>query len=115
LTSRRVTTFSPAFDVKETPESFVLKADLPGVDETKLEIAVHHGVLTVSGRREAEQRKEGEAYSIYEREFGSFTRRFTLPEIADDDRVDAKLEHGVLTLTIAKRAEVQPKKIAIKR
>ena len=107
--------FAPAFEVKETPDAFVLKADLPGVAEDKLEVSVDKSVLTVSGSREAEARKEDEAYSIYERQFGTFTRSFQLPDTADGERVEAKLESGVLTLTIGKKAEAKPRKIAIKR
>jgi HSP20 family protein len=107
--------FSPTFEVKETTEAFVLKADLPGVEEKDLDIAVHNGVMTVSGSRQAEDRKEGESYALYERQFGSFSRSFALPEVADGDRIDAELKNGVLTLTIGKRAEAKPRKIAIKK
>lgn len=105
--------FTPAFEVKETPEAYVLKADLPGVAEGDLDIAIHNHVLTVSGSRSAEERKDGEAYSIYERRFGSFTRSFQLPELADGDKIEAKLESGVLTLTVGKKAEAKPRKIAV--
>jgi HSP20 family protein len=113
FTGRPASAFSPAFEVKETSDSFVLKADVPGVDEKDLDVAVHNGVLTVSGSRSAEERKEGESYAIYERQFGSFSRSFALPEMADGDRVEAKLVNGVLSLTIAKKAEAKPRKIAI--
>lgn len=110
---RQVSAFAPAFEVKETTEAFVLKADLPGVSESELDIAVHNNVLSVSGSRQAEERKDGENYALYERQFGSFTRSFSLPETADGERIAAKLEHGVLTLTIAKKAEAKPRKIAL--
>jgi HSP20 family protein len=93
----------------------VLKADLPGVAEDKLDVSVDKSILTVTGAREAEERKEDENYSIYERRFGTFTRSFELPATADGERVDAKLEAGVLTLTIGKKAEAKPRKISIKR
>jgi HSP20 family protein len=112
---RRVSAFAPAFEVKETNEAFVVKADLPGVEEKDLDIAVHNGVLTVSGSRSAEERREGEAFALYERQYGSFTRSFALPDIADGDRIDAKLDSGVLMLTIPKKAEAKPKKIALKK
>jgi len=115
FSGRPVSAFSPAFEVKETNEAFVLKADLPGVAEADLDIAVHNNVLTISGSRAAEERKEGESYAVYERQFGSFSRAFSLPDMADGDRVEAKLEHGVLTLTIAKKAEAKPRKIALKK
>jgi HSP20 family protein len=113
FTGRPASAFSPAFEVKETKDSFVIKADVPGVEEKDLDVAVHNGTLTVSGSRSAEERKDGESYAIYERQYGSFSRSFALPEMADGDRVEAKLANGVLTLTIAKKAEAKPRKIAI--
>ena len=112
---RPQTAFSPAFEVKETTESFVLKADLPGVAEADLDIGVHNSVLTVSGSRQAEERKEGETFALYERQYGSFSRSFALPEMADGERIEAKLDNGVLTLTIAKKAAAKPRKIALKK
>jgi HSP20 family protein len=109
----RPSAFSPTFEVKETPDAFVVTADVPGVAEADLDIAVNDRVLTVSGARQAETRKDDEAYSLYERQYGSFTRSFALPDTADGERVAAKLDRGVLTLTIAKRAEAKPRKIAI--
>jgi len=112
---RPQTAFNPAFEVKETTDTFVLKADLPGVAEGDLDIGVHNSVLTVSGSRQAEERKEGESYALYERQFGSFSRSFALPEMADGERIEAKLDSGVLTLTIGKKAEAKPRKIALKK
>ena len=112
---QQVSAFVPAFEVKETNDAFVLKADIPGVTEAELDIAVHNSVLTVSGTRQAEERKEGEAFALYERQYGSFTRSFSLPDSADGDRIEAKLEAGVLTLTIAKRAQAKPRKIAVQK
>jgi HSP20 family protein len=112
---RGTSAFTPAFEVKETPDAYVLKADLPGVADGDLDIAIHNSVLTVSGSRAAEERKDGESYSIYERQFGSFTRSFQLPELADGDKIAAKLESGVLTLTVGKKAEAKPRKIAVNK
>ena len=112
---RPATAFAPRFEVKETTDAFVLKADLPGVAESDLDIAVHNNVLTVSGSRQAEERKDGETYSLHERQFGSFSRSFALPETADGERIEAKLDRGVLTLTIAKKAEAKPRKIAVSK
>ncbi|MDB4960661.1 MAG: heat shock protein Hsp20 [Myxococcales bacterium] len=112
---RPATAFAPSFEVKETSDAFIVKADLPGVSEADLDIAVHNNVLSVSGSRQAEERKEGESYALYERQFGSFTRSFSLPDMADGERIDAKLENGVLTLSIAKKAEAKPRKIAVKK
>jgi HSP20 family protein len=115
FSSRPASAFSPAFEVKETTDSFVLRADIPGVEEKDLDVAVHNGVLTVSGSRAAEERKEGESYALYERQYGSFSRSFALPELADGERIEAALANGVLTLTITKKAEAKPRKISIKK
>ena len=115
FTARPTSAFSPAFVVKETNDSFVLKADLPGVEEKDLDVAIHNGVLTVSGSRQSEERKDGESYALYERQYGSFSRSFSLPDMADGERIDAQLTNGVLTLTVAKKAEAKPRKIAIKK
>jgi HSP20 family protein len=111
----RPSAFSPAFEVKETTDAFVLRADVPGVDEKDVDIAVHNGVLTVSGSRAAEERKDGDSYVLYERQYGSFSRSFALPELADGERIDAALTNGVLTLSIAKKADAKPRKIAIRK
>ena len=113
--ARPASAFAPAFEVKETHDSFVLRADVPGVEEKDLDINVHSGVLTVSGTRQSEERKEGESYALYERQYGSFSRSFALPDMADADRVEANLANGVLTLTIGKKAEAKPRKIEIKK
>lgn len=106
-------TFNPAFEVKETADGYVFRADLPGVAERDLEMTLTQNRLTISGRREAEERKEGENFFAYERSFGSFTRAFTLPDGIDGDHVRADLKDGVLTVVVPKRAETQPRKIAI--
>jgi HSP20 family protein len=113
--ARQVSAFAPAFEVKETNDSFVVRADLPGLEEKDLDVSLHGGVLTVSGSRQAEDRSEGESYALYERQFGSFSRSFSLPDMADSERIEAKLDNGVLTLTIGKKAEAKPKKIALKK
>lgn len=108
-------TFAPSFEVKETADQFVVRADLPGVEEKDLDVSLHNGVLSVTGSRAGEQRKEGEAYYLYERQFGSFTRSFSLPDTADGEKVDARLANGVLTVTIGKRAEAKPRKISLSK
>lgn len=112
---QRPSAFVPSFEVKETEDSFVVRADLPGVKESDLDISLHNGVLSVSGTRTAEERREGESYYLYERQYGSFSRAFSLPETADGERIDAQLVEGVLTLTIGKRVEAKPRKINIKK
>lgn len=115
FSTRPASAFAPAFEVKETADMFVVRADVPGVAESDLDINVHNNVLTVSGSRAAEERKEGESFALYERQYGSFSRSFSLPDMADGERIEAKLENGVLELTIAKKAEAKPRKISLKK
>jgi HSP20 family protein len=106
-------TYYPHFDVKETRDGYLFKADVPGVKENDLDLSVTGNVLTISGRREEEQREEGEQYHALERTYGQFTRSFSLPEGVDTSNVKAELKDGVLTVQLGKRPEVQPRKIAI--
>jgi HSP20 family protein len=105
--------FVPAFEVKETQAAYVFKADLPGVDEKDLDISLHGDRLTIGGKRESERHQESDRFYAYERSYGSFSRSFTLPEGVDADHVVADLKQGVLTLTLPKRPEVQPRRITV--
>ena len=105
--------FIPAFEVKETKDAYIFKADLPGVKEGDLDITLTGGRLTISGKRETEQQEESDRFYAYERSYGSFTRSFTLPEGVDVDRVNAELKDGVLQLRLPKQPEMQPKRIQV--
>lgn len=112
--ARQMPMFAPMFEVKETKDAYVFKADLPGVREEDLELTLTGTRLTVSGKREAEERQEDDRYYAYERSYGSFSRSFTLPEGVDTESVDAALKDGVLSIRVAKMPEHQPKKISLK-
>ncbi len=105
--------FVPAFEVKETKDAYLVRADLPGVKEQDLDVSTTGHRLTVRGKREAERKDERDTYYLYERSYGSFARTLSLPEGADPGQVHAALADGVLTITVGKRAELQPKKIAV--
>lgn len=106
-------TYAPAFEVKETKDAFIFKADLPGVDEKDIEVTVTGDRIVVNGKRETEKREDSDRFYAYERSYGSFSRAFTLPEGVNTDAVNAELKSGVLTLTLPKRPEVQPKRIKV--
>src|SRR5688572_26356460 len=106
-------TFAPEFEVLERKDAYVFKADLPGVKQEDLDIQLTENRLTIAGKRESEERKEGERWYAFERQYGTFTRSFSLPEGVDAEHVRAELKDGVLTLIVPKRPEVQPKKIQI--
>lgn len=106
--------FNPAFEVKETKDAFIFKADIPGVKENDLEVSITGDRLMISGKREEEKKEENETVYAWERTYGTFTRSFMLPHGVDNSHIRAELKEGVLTLVLPKLAEVQPKKIAVK-
>ena len=105
--------FMPSFDVKETKDSYIFKADVPGVKDSDIEVSITGNRLNITGKRESEHKEQTDTYYAYERSYGDFTRSFTLPEGADTQSTVADLKDGVLTLTVKKQPEMQPKKIAI--
>lgn len=105
--------FAPDIEIKETKDAYVLRADLPGVKMDDIEVSVTGNRLTVSGKREEEQRREEDRFFAYERSYGSFSRSFVLPEGADLDKLQARLDNGVLEIAVPKRAEVQARRIQI--
>src|SRR5688572_21624259 len=105
---RQAETFVPRFEVRESKDSLVLKADLPGVKTDDLDVSVQANVLSISGRRQHEKATEEEHVHMVERTFGSFTRSFTLPEGVDTKGLEAELKDGVLTVTLPKVPEAKP-------
>ena len=111
---REAESFVPRFEVKETKEALILKADLPGVKTEDLDVSVQANVLSISGKREQEKKTEEEHFHMVERSFGSFTRSFTLPEAVDSKNLDAELKDGVLTVVLPKAPESKPQRVQIK-
>ena len=105
--------FAPDIEIKESKDAYSFKADLPGVQASDLEVSVMGNRLTVSGKREEEQRREDDRYFAYERSYGAFSRSFVLPEGADVDKLKADLKDGVLQIVVPKRAEVQARRVEI--
>ena len=103
----------PAMDLIETGEHFVLKADLPGMDEGDVSIEVENNVLTVSGERKTAHEEKHEGYYRLERATGAFARSLTLPEGIDADAVKATFDNGVLEVRIPKPVQAQPRKVQI--
>ncbi|MFB3101211.1 MAG: Hsp20/alpha crystallin family protein, partial [Gammaproteobacteria bacterium] len=104
----------PAVDIKEEEDRFVIYADLPGIDPKDIEITMDQGVLTLKGERSEETKEEREGYRRVERVSGSFYRRFSLPDTADSERIEAKGKNGVLEITLPKHEKVQARKITVK-
>jgi HSP20 family protein len=103
----------PAMDLVETADSFVLRADLPGLTEDDVKIEFDDGTLTVSGERKSEHEAKGEGYYRVERAFGSFSRSLTLPQGIDPEAVTASFDRGVLEVSIPKPEERKPRRIEI--
>lgn len=101
----RVTGFTPSVDVSEDDQKFELSADLPGVKQEDLDIQVEKDVLTIRGERKLE--RKGERVS------GAFSRAFTLPKHVDVEKIVASLKDGVLTVTLPKKPEAQPRQIKV--
>lgn len=105
----------PRVDVKEEGDRFVLYADLPGIDPDDIEVSMEKGLLTIKGERRSESSEETERYSRVERRYGSFHRRFALPDSADPEGIQAHGRNGVLEITIPKRPETAPRRIQVGR
>ena len=103
----------PPIDISEGEDAYEVSAEVPGVDPKDIEVSLEDGVLTVKGERTAQGHDEGLGYTRTERMYGSFYRRFTLPDTADADNISARTEHGVLKLHVPKKEKALPKKIAV--
>ncbi len=105
--------WTPSVDVIETDDAIKLKAELAGMDPKDINIEVQDNVLTVSGERRFEEEVKEDRYYRIERRYGSFSRSLVLPPTADENKVEAKYENGVLEITIPKTETAKPKKIAV--
>jgi HSP20 family protein len=102
--------WNPSFEVRESDNAYVFKADLPGTKPDDLDVCVVGNRLEVRGKRDQETEQDEGTYHTYERSYGSFARAFTLPETADLDKIRSDLKDGVLTLVIPKRAPSGPQR-----
>jgi HSP20 family protein len=105
--------WTPAVDIKEEDERFVLKADIPGVDPKDIDVTMADGVLTIKGERKHESEEEANGYKRVERSYGTFYRRFSLPDTANAEGVSAKGKDGVLEVSIPKQEKLQPRRITV--
>ena len=105
--------WAPAVDIKELADKFVIHADIPGVKPEDIEVSMEAGVLTVKGEKESEAKTEKEGYKRVERTFGSFYRRFSLPDSANGEAINANFKNGVLEIVLPKREAIKPKRINV--
>jgi HSP20 family protein len=108
-----LTAWSPALDVREDKDSFVIRAELPGLKREDIEISLQDGALVISGERTVEKVEEGVEVHRQERYYGKFQRALTLPEPVAAEKVKADYKDGVLTVTLPKTEEAKPKKIDV--
>jgi HSP20 family protein len=107
----------PAIDVREEEKQYGVMADLPGMSRDEVNVLVGDGILDISAKRQQESEEEKEGYVRKERGYYSFHRRLALPEDADEEGVDAKLDEGVLKLSIPKKKKEEKetkKKVEVK-
>lgn len=105
--------WSPAVDIFETPDSIVMKAELPGVSRDNIDIQVQDNTLTLKGERKFEREVTEENYHRIERSYGAFQRAFNLPTGVQQDKIRAVFKDGVLEVTMPKAEEAKPKQVKI--
>ncbi|HNW91568.1 MAG TPA: Hsp20/alpha crystallin family protein [bacterium] len=105
--------FSPPLDIAETENEILVRIELPGVQQSDIDVTVHDGVLTVKGEKKISKEDKNLQWHRVERDYGSFTRSLTLPNTINHESIKASHKDGVLTLTMAKREETKPRQIKI--
>ena len=107
------TSYAPPVDIYEDEHNITLKLDVPGIDEKDIDVRVENATLTVHGERKIEKEEKEENFRRVERQYGEFTRSFTLPSSVDLGQVTAHYDKGVLKINLAKKAEAKPKQIKV--
>src|ERR1700719_2081784 len=111
--SLTTTAFAPPVDVYEDAHNITLTIEVPGIDEKDIDVRIENNTLTVHGERKFEKEEKEENYRRVERQYGSFTRTFTLPSTVDHEKVAATYDKGVLKIALPKKAEAKPKQIKV--
>jgi HSP20 family protein len=112
-TSQLLSGWTPALDVYEDKENFIVKAELPGMKKEDIEVSLHSDSLSISGERKSETKEESADACRAERYFGRFQRTVTLPVPVAADKVKAQYKDGILTITLPKTEEAKPKQIDV--
>src|SRR5580692_10560379 len=107
------TGFAPPVDIYEDEHTITLKLEVPGIDEKDIDVRIENNTLTVHGERKIEKEEKEENFRRVERQYGSFTRSFTVPTTVDAEKVSANYDKGILKITLAKKAEAKPKQIKV--
>ena len=107
------TSFAPPVDIYEDEHSITVKMEVPGIDEKDIDVRIENNTLTVHGERKIEKEEKEENFRRVERQYGSFTRSFTLPSSVDTGQVSAHYDKGVLKISLVRKAEAKPKQIKV--
>jgi HSP20 family protein len=107
------TSFAPPVDIYEDEHTITLKMEVPGIDEKDIDVQIENNTLVVHGERKMEKEEKEENFRRVERQYGSFTRSFTIPVSVDTAQVNAHYDKGVLKINLAKKAEAKPKQIKV--
>jgi HSP20 family protein len=107
------TCFAPLVDIYEDEHNIALKLEVPGIDEKDIDVRIEGNTLTVHGERKFEKEEKEENFRRVERQYGSFTRSFTLPNTVDAEKAQAHYDKGILKVQLAKKAEAKPKQIKV--
>jgi HSP20 family protein len=107
------TTWSPSVDIYETETEIVVKAELPGIERKDISLNLEKNVLTVKGERRFEKETNEENYHRIERNYGAFSRSFSIPATVDEEKIRAEYRDGVLRIALPKKEQVKPKQIQI--
>ena len=105
--------WSPPVDIVERANEIVLKADIPEMEQSEIDIKVEEGTLTLQGERKFLKEVSEENYLQIERPYGAFRRSFTVPRVVDQEGIKASYKNGVLTIVLPKKEKVYPKQIAV--
>jgi len=103
----------PATDVFENQEGIKIVTELPGIDPAQVNLTLENNVLTIRGEKQQAAEEQTTKVHRYERSYGSFERAFTVPSTVDADKVEAKFEHGVLTVTLPKAERAKARQIPV--
>lgn len=103
----RLGELAPSLDIAETDASYEVSAELPGMAEDDIEVSVANGMLTLKGEKREEKEEKKKNYYLSERRFGAVRRSISLPEGVDEEKITAKFDKGVLTVTLPKSPEAQ--------
>jgi HSP20 family protein len=106
--------WTPAVDIAEHEDQFVVKAELPGVNKDDVKVTIENNILTIHGEKKQEKETKKENYHRVERCYGSFERSFTLPTTVKSDRIDAVYKDGILQIALPKAEEAKPKQVEVK-